>query len=345
VLHVEQTDTTACGPNGDLLASGHIGAHSFRLARPLLWLLFVSGAATPTLHSQESTSQQQAVDQMQVLPIGVQDEPITPTEAPVAAAPKTAPSPTKEDRESEQVAEPQTQSNSQRAPTDQPVTWKNLPMRVLGDQKEVWLFPVRLAQGKHWLPTLGTVGVTGALIASDPPIMRHLRNTSSFDEFDEVLSGPNTGVVTALIPVTFYTYGLIRKRPYEQQTALLAGEAYLDSAIPGVAMKLVSRRLRPSAVPPTSDFSDTFFASHVSVFGKGSSFSSGHAAGIFSISTVIAERYGRQHRWVPWVVYGLAGAISFSRVPTFAHFPSDVFVGAILGYTITRYDVLRDRTH
>ena len=27
------------------------------------------------------------------------------------------------------------------------------------------------------------------------------------------------------------------------------------------------------------------------------------------------------------------------------HFPSDVFLGTALGYTITRFDVLRDRTH
>jgi membrane-associated phospholipid phosphatase len=172
----------------------------------------------------------------------------------------------------------------------------------------------------------------------------HLRNTTAFHEFDEIFSGANTGIVTALVPATFYVYGLVRKNSYAEQTALLAGEAYVDSMIPHVAMKLVSRRLRPNAVPATSDYSDTFFKSHVSPLGKGSSFPSGHAAAIFSVATVVAERY-RHHRWVPWVMYGLAGAISFSRVPTFAHFPSDVFMGAVLGYTITRFDVLRDRTH
>ena len=239
---------------------------------------------------------------------------------------------------------PQVQNNSVPAAAYQPVTWKNLPVRVLGDQKLIWLFPVHLAQGQHWLPALATVGVTGGLIAADPHIMVHLRNTTAFHEFDEIFSGTNTGVVTALIPTIFYVYGLIHKSSYAQQTGLLAGEAYLDTAIPEVAMKLVSRRLRPIAVPPTNDFSDTFFKSNVSVFGKGSSFPSGHAEGIFAVATVVSERY-RKHRWVPWVMYGLAGAISFSRVPTFAHFPSDVFLGAVLGYTITRFDVLRDRGH
>jgi membrane-associated phospholipid phosphatase len=175
--------------------------------------------------------------------------------------------------------------------------------------------------------------------------MVHVRNnTQAFHEYDEIFSGTNTGIVTVLIPATFYLYGVIGKNSYSEQSALLMGEAYLDSAIPHVAMKLVSRRLRPVAVPSSSDFTDTFFKSQVSVFGKGSSFPSGHATGIFSIATVVAERYGH-HRWVPWAAYGLAAAISFSRVPTFAHFPSDVFLGAALGYTITRFDVLRDRTH
>lgn len=249
------------------------------------------------------------------------------------------------DLREEQSSAPQPQSNSVPPATYQPVTWKNLPVRVLGDQKLIWLFPLRVGQGQHLLPTIATVGATGGLIAADSHIMVHLRNTNAFDEFNEIFSGTNTGVVTALIPSAFYLYGLAHKSSYAQQTGLLAGEAYLDSAIPGVVMKLVSRRLRPSAVPPANDFSDTFFKSNVSVLGKGSGFPSGHAAGIFAVATVVSERYRKQHRWVPFVMYGLAAAVSFSRVPTFAHFPSDVFVGAVLGYTITRFDVLRPRTH
>jgi membrane-associated phospholipid phosphatase len=84
-----------------------------------------------------------------------------------------------------------------------------------------------------------------------------------------------------------------------------------------------------------------FFSGGQSPF-KGSSFPSGHAAGVFSVATVVATRY-RNHRWVPWVTYAFATAISFSRVTTLSHFPSDVFLGAALGYTITRYQVLRPR--
>jgi membrane-associated phospholipid phosphatase len=59
----------------------------------------------------------------------------------------------------------------------------------------------------------------------------------------------------------------------------------------------------------------------------------------FSIAAIFAHRY-REHRWVPWVAYGVATAISFSRLTTGAHFPSDVFFGAATGFAIARYDVV-----
>jgi len=60
------------------------------------------------------------------------------------------------------------------------------------------------------------------------------------------------------------------------------------------------------------------------------------------MATIIAERY-RRHRWVPWVAYGLATLVGFSRITLQAHFPSDIFAGAVLGYAISHYVVLRNR--
>jgi membrane-associated phospholipid phosphatase len=247
------------------------------------------------------------------------------------------------------AGKPQTDPNTPRgnvsgpgATKDPEISWKHFPMRVLEDQKDLWLFPTQLARGRHWVPTLAITGVTGALIAADPHDEPYFRNNPSFEETSEIFSSANTGIVEIGVPAVIYVTGLLRHDSYTKQTAMLAGEAYLDSAIPHVVIKLVSRRLRPAAVAPNHDFRDTFFQSHVGLLGKGSSFPSGHAAAAFSIGTVIARRYGN-HKWVPWVAYGVAGLISFSRVPDMAHFPSDVFLGAALGYTITRFDVFRDR--
>jgi membrane-associated phospholipid phosphatase len=105
-------------------------------------------------------------------------------------------------------------------------------------------------------------------------------------------------------------------------------------------MNGVSRRLRPSDIAPQGPFNDTFFRANNGVFNH--SFPSGHAMEAFAVATVFAQRY-RKHRWVPWVAYGVAGAIGFSRVTLQSHFPTDVFLGAALGYSISRFEVLRGR--
>ncbi|MGH9682418.1 MAG: phosphatase PAP2 family protein [Candidatus Acidiferrales bacterium] len=219
------------------------------------------------------------------------------------------------------------------------ISWKQLPWNILRDEKRIWLFPLQVGRGEHLFPTVSVVGVTTGLIVADKYDTPYFVHTTDFHGFSRVFSGTTTGAAIAIVPASFYIVGLVRKDSYAEQTALLAAEAYAASAIPHVAAKLVTRRFRPLDVPP-NQFSDTFFRSHVSIFGKGSSFPSGHATGAFSIATVIAERY-RNHRWVPWVAYGAAGLISFSRIPAKEHFPSEVFFGAALGYAIARYDVMR----
>jgi membrane-associated phospholipid phosphatase len=235
-----------------------------------------------------------------------------------------------------------TPQNSPSAGADREVSWGTLPRNFLQDQKEIWLFPVQLARGRHWLPTLAVTGVTAALIAADPHDTPYFRRTPRFEAFNDVFSGSLTTSEIAIVPATFLAVGHFRHDPYAEKTALLAGEAYADSAIVDIVIKVATRRLRPSDIPPPGPFSDTFFRSHVSPIGINTSFPSGHAAGAFAVAAVFSHRY-RQHHWVPWVAYGMASAISFSRVTTQAHFPSDVFLGAALGYTMTKFAVLRPR--
>jgi membrane-associated phospholipid phosphatase len=58
------------------------------------------------------------------------------------------------------------------------------------------------------------------------------------------------------------------------------------------------------------------------------------------VAAVVSGRYPK-HKWVPFVAYGLASAVSVSRLPTRAHFPSDIFLGAALGYGIGHFVVLK----
>jgi membrane-associated phospholipid phosphatase len=244
--------------------------------------------------------------------------------------------------DSEPVAQPSDNESAPVAGTSamREATLRTLPKNFLQDQRALWLFPVKLAQGHHWLPTVLIAGGTAALIATDPKTMPHFRQTNRFSGFNSVFSG-NTGAgVIAAVPAAFYVASLIRKNSYDQSSALLAGEAVADDAVLMVVMKSITRRQRPDEIAVNGNYSDTFFQSHQSVIGTGSSFPSGHAMMSFSVATVFARRY-RQHRWVPYVAYGLASVISFSRVTTSAHFPSDVFLGTALGYAIARFDVVR----
>jgi membrane-associated phospholipid phosphatase len=240
---------------------------------------------------------------------------------------------------------PQLQTPS--SPQDDPATerregWRTLPKDFLHDQKQIWLFPTQVARGRHWIPTLAVAGGTVGLLYADPHVMpyfaKHQRQIDKVnDVFDPVIS---TGEVIS-IPASLLAAGYIRHDSYMTGTALLCAEAYGDSAIVDLAIKAVTRRERPSDIAPDTPFTDTFFNGNKSPL-KGSSFPSGHAVGAFSVATIVATRYHR-HRWVPWTVYAFATVIGMSRVSTLAHFPSDVFLGSAIGYTVARYQTLAPR--
>lgn len=211
---------------------------------------------------------------------------------------------------------------------------------VAHDQKTVWIFPPRVARGERWKPVLALVAATSALVALDSRDTPYFRRTPNFRGFNKTFSGVNTGILEGTLPLGLFLVGRARHSSSTQKTALLAAEGLADAEIVSEMMKNVDRRLRPSEIPPGGDFTHTWFKAGGGVLITRGSFPSGHAIGAFALATVIAERY-RRHRWAPWLAYGLAGTIAFSRVTLQAHFPSDVFAGAALGYSISRFVVMR----
>lgn len=221
-----------------------------------------------------------------------------------------------------------------------PVSWKLLVPNILCDQKRVWTFPWHFVHGQDAIPSVAVAGVTTGLVLLDPSTAPYFRRTSSFHAFNQVLSSNTTSLTILLVPVSYYGLSLLRHDSYGQQTALLVGEAVADSEIVDTVLKSATRRLRPQDIAPNGSFADTWFQSKGAWWRGNGSFPSGHEIAAISVATVFARRYGRTHKWVPWVAYGAAGLIGFSRITLSAHFPSDVFLGAALGYGITRYAVL-----
>ena len=237
-----------------------------------------------------------------------------------------------------QTADP---TNTPPAAPDRPVSFKKLIPNILDDQKRIWTFPVRLVQGQDLVPTAAVLGATAGLVAFDPTEASFFHKTSAFHTFNNIFTGNATVIGTIAAPVSLYAVGLVRKDSKMQRTALLAGEAVADSEVLTTFLKDATRRVRPAAIPAKGNYSDTWFESGGSLFRGSGSFPSGHTIAAFSVATVVSRRYGTKHRWVPYAAYGLAALVGASRLSLSAHFLSDVFMGGALGYSISRFTVLR----
>jgi membrane-associated phospholipid phosphatase len=254
-----------------------------------------------------------------------------PNQAPPAGVPTSA-----------SPQSPASSSSSQSPPVvDRPVSWKLLLPNIVKDQERIWSFPARLTQGQNWIPTAVILGTTAGLFALDPTEASYFRrSTSTYQGFNNIFTSNATIVGTIVAPVSLYTIGLIRRDSKMQQTALLAGEAVADAEILTTVFKDATKRVRPADFPPQGNLYDSWFESKGSFLRGNGSFPSGHTIAAFSVATVIARRYGN-HRWIPYVAYGGAALVAFSRLSLSAHFLSDVFVGGALGYSISRFTVLR----
>ncbi len=71
-------------------------------------------------------------------------------------------------------------------------------------------------------------------------------------------------------------------------------------------------------------------------WGGGRAFPSGHSATSFAFAAVIAHRYPK-NKWIKWGAYALAAGVSLSRYPAKKHYPSDILMGATLGYVTGTY--------
>jgi len=220
---------------------------------------------------------------------------------------------------------PRAEAQARPAPTpqsaaDRPVSWKLLFPNLLHDQEHIWSFPAKLVHGTNWIPTTAVLGIWAGL--------------------NNVLTGHATVTGTIVAPLSLYAVGLVRRDSKMQHTALLAGEAVADAELLTTALKDAATRIRPAGFSPSANMHDSWFESTGSYLRGRGSFPSGHTIAAFSLATIIARRYGN-HRWVPYAAYGLAAAVGFSRLTLSAHFLSDVFMGGALGYSISRFVVLR----
>jgi len=187
------------------------------------------------------------------------------------------------------------------------------------DQRAMWTSPMGLrAADADWLLPLALA--TGGTIATDREYSKHLSNSPSRLRYSNDLSNYGIGALAGA-GAGFYFLGRMTHDEHKSETGLLAGEAAMDSFAATYALKYVFGRARP--LP--SGYRGNFFAG-------GDSFPSEHAAAAWSIASVVAHEYPGPLTQV--LAYGLASAVSASRVTAKQHFSSDVLIGSAIGWFV-----------
>jgi hypothetical protein len=180
---------------------------------------------------------------------------------------------------------------------------------------------VRPSNLKWELPILAATGVMIAKV--DRPADNRIQSRSlqqTAGQWSDVGLGLEIGSA-ALV----YGIGCGKHRSYLRDTGFKALAAVGAAGTLDLALKLSFDREFPFKPGSTGKF-----------WGGGRAFPSGHSATSFAFAAVVAHRYPK-NKWVKWGAYALATGVSLSRYPAKKHYPSDILIGATLGYVTGTY--------
>ena len=202
---------------------------------------------------------------------------------------------------------------------------------VLKDQLSFWTSPLRIKiKDLSWL--IPASAVATALLITDEDFSKALTNNQKVSKTQKNISrglGYISGYAVSFgLPGFLFLSGTLAKNDRLRETGILQYHALANSFTVGLILQRIFGRGEPYK---HKGVRGGFFE------GK-NSFPSGHAISAWTLATVVAHEYPHK-KWVPVLAYSLALVASSARVTGQKHFPSDVFVGAVLGYMIARHTV------
>jgi len=214
------------------------------------------------------------------------------------------------------------------------VTIRNTPYNFLRDQAAIWTSPVRLRP--HDIGWLGPLALaTGAAIVTDHRAMTQV--VSKNPGFNQDSINTSSAMVYSIVatPVVVYGFGHFQQNGHEREAGVLSAEAMLDGVVVEQGLKLIFWRERPYQ----DNARGKFFQSSA---GVDSSFPSSHSLIAWSAASALAAE--SSSRWTQFALYSGAAGVSLTRVMGREHFPSDVLVGASLGWLVG-HNVVRRHHH
>lgn len=189
----------------------------------------------------------------------------------------------------------------------------------------------------HWqkkdFTKLGIVlGTAGGLLAVDYEVKQFfLRNHTSFWNSVTNQVEPFGNAYSPYLVGGMYVAGVISHNRKLEHTSLMTAKSLLLSTLLYTFTKSVVRRGRPTYYDDPLVFNAPF-----SMDKYHTSFPSGHMLTVTTVATALAEAYGEEHPWVPWVTYTIAIMTGTTRLYQERHWSSDVWLGASLGYFVTK---------
>lgn len=186
----------------------------------------------------------------------------------------------------------------------------------------------------RWILAPCSVGIALLLYAFDPPIMRgiqRLRSKAS-DAVAIVVKPLGDGLYTIPPLALIFLIGLAVRAHWTTRLFLLCFISFLLTGAVCQTLQALTRRHRPSNSDTARDWDGPGLRS------VHRSFPSGHASASASVLVVIGL-FAQHLLPVQCAAFGLALLVSLSRLNDRAHWPSDVFTGAVIGTCIAYFTV------
>lgn len=198
---------------------------------------------------------------------------------------------------------------------------------IVGEDGLAYLLAPLGWSGCDWAAAGAVAGTTAGLMLFDEEIQKLPRRNQDPGWYDvsQALNWgghlPSAEIATGLV----YLTGLVSGEDDIRVTGRMLAQTLIYSGSVYLVIRIVAGRSRPSSRVGAYEFDfwqpDNNFQS----------FPSGHTVVAFSFATVLARRI--DHWAASAVLYAAAAAVGMARMYQDHHWSSDVFFGAVLGYT------------
>lgn len=188
--------------------------------------------------------------------------------------------------------------------------------------------PAKQPHAFSWTEGMVLLGGAGLLLAADPNVSHETIEHPTSEAGDAASVFRVAGDARFYAALSLGTLGagwLSGSDGITKTGKQLAVSGALAAASFGL-LKVVAGRSRPDASEGAYDFHP---------FSSAGSFPSGHTATAFAMATTLGDAIGSP--WVSGGLYLFAAGTAWSRVYNARHWPSDVFVGGILGITAAKF--------